>query len=129
MKEKLLRAVDESREREAELEAFVVDEHADPEGRWNAKDHLAHLSWWRLRGAQTLDAARTGRELPPPTPEDDDVQNAIIYAEVRDRSAHDVKTDAHNSWEALRKAIEASSEDDLARPHPPESRFLFSALG
>ena len=80
MKEKLLRAIDEAREREAELEAFVVDEPANPDGRWNAKDHLAHTSWWRWRSARTLDATRTGGELPPPVPDDDGVQNAIIYA-------------------------------------------------
>lgn len=118
MKEELLRAVDDGRARETELEAFVVDEPAGAEGRWNAKDHLAHLSWWRWRSAQTLNAVRTGGELPPPVPDDDDVQNAIIYAEVRDRPAGDVKADAHESWAALRKAVEASSEADLAKPHP-----------
>ncbi len=118
MKEKLLRAVDQGREREAGLEAFVVDEPANPDGRWNAKDHLAHLSWYRWRNAGTLDAVRTGGELPPPVPEDDGVQNAIIYAEVKDRPAAEVKADAAESWTALRKAVEASSEEDLAKPHP-----------
>src|SRR5438477_12583657 len=123
MKEKLLRAIDEGREPEAELEAFVVDEPANPDGRWNAKDHLAHTSWWRWRSARTLDATRTGGELPPPVPDDDAVQNAIIYAEVKDLSAAAVKADAAESWTALRKAVEASSVEDLAKPHPrqPES--------
>jgi tetratricopeptide (TPR) repeat protein len=118
LKEKLLGSLEEARAREAELEALVVDEPADPDGRWHAKDHLAHVSWWRSRSARMLDAARTGQELPPPTPEDDDVQNAIIYAEVRDRPAAEVKAGAAESWNALRKAIEESSEEDLARPHP-----------
>ncbi|HSS61645.1 MAG TPA: DinB family protein [Candidatus Limnocylindrales bacterium] len=131
MKKKLLRAVDEGREREAELEAFVVDEPANPDGRWNAKDHLAHVSWWRSRSALTLSAVRTGGELPPPVPDDDDVQNAIIYAEVKDRLAADVKADAADSWAALRKAIQASSEADLAKPHPqrPESRVWEAVPG
>jgi tetratricopeptide (TPR) repeat protein len=124
MKERLLRAVDEGRDCEVELEALVVDEPADPDGRWNAKDHLAHVSWWRWRSARTLEAVRTGGEPPPPVPEDDDVQNAIIYAEVKDRRAADVKADAAESWTALRKAVEAASDEDLAKPHPlyPESR-------
>jgi tetratricopeptide (TPR) repeat protein len=121
VKEKLLRAVDEGRARESELESFVVDEPADPDGRWNAKDHLAHLAWWRMRSAQTLDAMRTGAQLPPPVPDDDSVQNAIIYAQVRDLSAAEVKTDARDSWAALRKALESSSEEDLARQHPREA--------
>ena len=82
MKEELLRAVDEGRERESELVALVVDEPADPGGRWNAKDHLAHLSWWRWRSAQTLDAVRAGGELPPAVPDDDNVTNARVYAEA-----------------------------------------------
>jgi tetratricopeptide (TPR) repeat protein len=118
VKEKLLRAVDEGRGRESALEALVVDAPANPDGTWTAKDHLAHLSWWRWRSARTLEAARTGGEPPPELPDNGDVQNAIIYAEVRDRPAAEVKAGAAESWNALRKAIEESSEEDLARPHP-----------
>lgn len=118
MKAKLLLAVDEGRAREAELEALVADEPADPGGRWHAKDHLAHLSWWRRRSANTLDAVRTGGELPPPVDDDDDVTNALIYAEIKDRPAVDVKADARDSWRALRKAVEESSEEALSSPHP-----------
>jgi tetratricopeptide (TPR) repeat protein len=120
VKEKLLHAVDDGRARESELAALVVDAPANPDRSWNAKDHLAHLSWWRRRSAQTLNAVRTGGELPPPLPDDDDVQNAIIYAEIRDRSAAEVKADATESWTALRKAVEEASEEDLAKQHPRE---------
>ena len=120
MKAKLLRAIDEGRAREAELEALVVDQPANPDGRWNAKDHLAHLAWWRRRSAQTMDAIRTGSELPAPTPDTGDIQNAIIYAEVKDLSAAQVKQDAHESWDAVRRVIEESSEEDLARHHPTQ---------
>ncbi len=116
-----MRAIDEGRAREAELEALVIDMPSDPDGRWNAKDHLAHVSWWRSRSARTLEAARTGGELPPAVPDDDGVQNAIIYAEVRDRPADDVKADARKSWAALRKAIETSSEEDLGKQHPRQT--------
>jgi DinB superfamily len=121
VKEDLLKAVDDGRELETELEAFVVDEPAKPDGTWTAKDHLAHVSWWRMRTVQTLDAVRTGAELPPPVPDDDGVQNAIIYGEVKDLPAADVKAEATRSWTALRKAIEASSEDDLAKQHPRQT--------
>ena len=131
MKGKLLHAVDDGRARESELAALVVDGPADPDGRWNAKDHLAHLSWWRRRSARTLNAVRTGGELPPPVPDDDDVQNAIIYAEIRDRSAADVKADATESWMALREAVEESSEEDLAKQHPsqPQSQVWEAVPG
>jgi hypothetical protein len=131
VKEKLLRAVDDGRDRESELAALVVDAPANPDGRWNAKDHLAHLSWWRRRSAQTLDSVRTGGELPPPVPDDDDVQNAVIYAEIRDQSAADVKADAEESWAALRAAVEESSEEDLAKqlPSRPESQVWEAVPG
>jgi tetratricopeptide (TPR) repeat protein len=122
VKEKLLLAVDEARARESELSALVVDAPANADGRWNAKDHLAHVSWWRWRTARTLDAVRTGGELPPATPDNGEVQNAIIYAEVRDRPAGEVKADAGKSWEALRNAVEASSEEDLAKQHPRQTQ-------
>jgi len=121
VKEKLLQAVDDGRARESEMAALVVDASANADGSWTAKDHLAHVSWWRWRTGQTLDAVRTGGELPPPTPDNGDVQNAIIYAEVRDLPAGEVKADARKSWDALRKAIDASSEEDLAKQHPRQT--------
>lgn len=120
MREELLRAVDEGREREAELETLVIDEPADRHGRWTVKDHLAHVSWWRSRNVQTLDALRTGGELPPRTVDQGEKQNAIIYAQVKDRPAAQVIREARDSWAALRRAIAASTEEDLKKPHPRE---------
>ena len=116
MKQQLLEAVVAGQEREAELAALCVDAPADPNGHWTAKDHLAHLSWWRTRNARLMDAVRTGGELPPAV--QDDAQNAVIYAENRDRTVADIKEDARASWERLRAAVEACTEEDLARPHP-----------
>ena len=102
---------------EAELEAVCVDAPTDPGGRWHAKDHLAHISWWRWQSAAALDAARTGSPLSP-LAEDDTTQNAIIYEKTKDQAAAEVKRDAAESWAALRTALETASEEDLARPHP-----------
>jgi hypothetical protein len=131
VKDKLLEALDEGREREAELDVLVVDAPANPDGSWNAKDHLAHLSWWRRRSAQTLDGVRTGADLPPPVSDDDDVTNAAIYAEVKDLSAADIRADARESWAALRKAVAESSEEDLVKQHPrfPESQVWETVPG
>ena len=119
MKAKLLEVIDQGREREAELEALVVDKPASADGTWNVKDHLAHVSWWRWRSVQTLNGLRTSGKLPPPVADDDDgAQNAVVYAENKDRTAAAVKADARESWAALRKAVEESSEQDLATPHP-----------
>jgi DinB family protein len=102
-----------------------VDEPADPDGRWHAKDQLAHLAWWRALSAKVVEAARTGGEPPARPPADtDEVQNAAIYAETKDLPAADVKRSAEDSWSALAAALEASSEADLAKPHPhhPEAQ-------
>jgi tetratricopeptide (TPR) repeat protein len=102
-----------------------VDEPADPSGRWHAKDQLAHLGWWRALSAQVVEAARTGGEPPlRPATDTDEVQNAAIYAETKDLPAADVKRAAEDSWSALAAALEASSEADLAKPHPhhPEAQ-------
>lgn len=96
-----------------------MDEPADPDGRWHAKDQLAHLAWWRARSARVVEAAHTGGEPPPrPLTDTDEVQNAVIYAETKDLPAADVKRSAADSWSALEAALEASSEADLAKPHP-----------
>ena len=116
MKEKLLESMAAGRAREVELVALSVDVPANPDGRWNAKDHLAHLAWWRSRNATLLDAIRTGGELPPSV--EDDPQNALIYAANRDRSAAEIKADAENSWDRFCAAIAAFSEADLEKPHP-----------
>jgi len=98
------------------LKALCVDAPPDASGRWSAKDHLAHLAWWRDRTARLLEAVRTGAEPPPPV--DDDTQNAIIYRDYRDRPAAEIVAEARRSWDRIAAAIEACSEDDLMRPHP-----------
>ena len=116
MKERLLSAIASARAREAELEDLSVDEPADPAGRYHAKDHLAHMAWWRARSADLIEAVRTG-DQPPPSVESE-VQNAVTYEENRDRAADGVKRDARASWEELTEAILACSEEDLLKPHP-----------
>jgi len=112
-----VRLVSATREREAELEALCIDVPADPSGHWNAKDHLAHLTAWRNRGADLLDAVRTGG-VPPEKVDSDDAQNASIYAATRDQSAEEVKRNARASWERLTATIAVCSEEDLMKPHP-----------
>jgi hypothetical protein len=90
-----------------------VDVPPDPSGRWAAKDHLAHLAWWRDRNARRVDAFRTGGEPPPEV--DLDTQNAIIYQANRERPATEILAEANKSWDRIAAAIEACSEDDLMK--------------
>jgi hypothetical protein len=116
LKQKLLETIASGRARESEFEALCVDAPADPSGRWRAKDHLAHLSWWRDRSASVVDAVRTGGDPPPRV--EDEPQNATIYQANRDRPASEILADARGSWDRLAAAIEACTEADLVKPHP-----------
>ena len=100
-----------------------MDEPADPAGRWHAKDQLAHLAWWRHRSVQVLESVRNG-VMPAPVVGDDADQNALVYAETKDRPADEIKRDAASTWPALRDALEALTEDQLARPHPDHPEAL-----
>ena len=129
MKQGLLRMVAAGREREAELADLCADEPARADGRWTAKDQLAHVVYWRLRNARLLEAVRSGGELPPSVV--DDEQNSIVYAENRDRPAADIKKDEKASWSAMASFVEACAEDDLLKPHPyaPENRLWETVTG
>jgi hypothetical protein len=113
--------------REAELEVLCVDAPADPTGRWAAKDHLAHMAWWRARHARLMDGVRTGGDLPPSV--EDDPQNDLIYRASRDRSAADIQAEARRSWDLLAEAVQACSEADLMKPHPySEGQILWQSV-
>ena len=106
-----------------------MDAPADPDSLWSAKDHLAHLAWWRNRAADTLNAARTGRDVPAPV--DETERNAQTYMEHKDRSAAEIKEEARASWDRLEQAVEACSEEELIKPHPvqPDRPLWDSASG
>jgi tetratricopeptide (TPR) repeat protein len=116
LKERLLRTLEQARARESDLEDLCVDAPADPGGRWGAKDHIAHLSWWRGRNARMIDAMRRG--VAPPPPVEDDVQNAEIYATTRHLPVADIKKEAKRSWTAFEEAVKACGDQDMAREHP-----------
>src|SRR3954471_13790507 len=115
VKQALLDMLAAGRSQEAELEAICEDAPANADGSWTAKDQLAHLVYWRIRNAQLLEGVRAGGALPPSV--DDDEQNAIVYAENRNRPLRDIDKDAQASWADMRGFVEACSEEDLRRAH------------
>lgn len=117
LKDRLLSTIAASREREHELLAMCDDSPPPEPDVWTVKDHLAHLTWWRIYAAHVLDAARTGSD-PPLVADDDDVQNTEIYAANRENAADDVKEGARSSYHTLEAAVSACSEADLLKPHP-----------
>jgi hypothetical protein len=126
LKPKLLRVIDAARGREKELATAAVDAPANPDGRWSAKDHLAHAAWWRGRDARLVDAVRTGSPPPPAVGSrehageqpSEEVQNAVVYRTYRDRPLSEIRDLAASSWSEFTAAVEACSEEDLKRPHP-----------
>ncbi len=129
LKPRLLATIAASREREHELLAMADDSPPPEPGLWTVKDHLAHLTWWRVYAAEVLNAVRTGSKLPD-VEDDDDVQNAQIYAANKDRTADAIKTDSQASYDQLEAAIAASSEEDLLNPHPryPSEALLWQLV-
>lgn len=90
-------------------------------GEWTLIDVAAHLTAWRKRTIDRLDAAAHG--LPEPTPEivDDteaetEASNQKIYEHEHSRRAVDVLHEAHDSYEQLKRAVDGVSLDDLADP-------------
>lgn len=122
MKEKLLEVIAAARAREQELANGATEAPADPDGRWHAKDHLAHAAWWRERDGRLIAAVRIGSTPPPPVgsreSDGEQKQNELIYHEFRDRPLAEVRQFATSSWDGFRSAVEACSDEDLSRPHP-----------
>src|SRR3979411_1333523 len=118
MRERLLTTVAASREREHELLALCDDSHPVEPGLWPVKDHVAHLSAWRIHAAQQLDAVRNDTPGEAPDDEDIDGKNERLYQASKDKSADEIKDEARSTYHTLEAAISACSEDDLAKPYP-----------
>lgn len=112
--EQLLRAVGEGRM-----------EQPGATGEWTFKDVVAHLNGWRTRTVARLDAARAGAEpAPPPWPADLDEDteagltqiNAWIERAGRERSLEAVLGEARRSFDLMRDAVLALSDEELADP-------------
>jgi hypothetical protein len=110
----LLRLLDEARLDELE---FVEDldagerEAAGTPDRWSARDHVAHLAYWRQRFANRLEAAL--RDEPPSELEPWETMNAKVFEEHRHRPWPDVLAAAERSHRALGACIERLTDEDL----------------
>ena len=122
MKDKLRHLVEAGRQKEAsDLLPHVDDAPPALPRRWTARDQLAHLTAWRLIATTELNAVRTGG-TPPDVAEENDVENAKIYARTHDQKSASVLDEARHSLDLLLAAVEACSEEDLEKPrtHRPE---------
>ena len=62
VKPQLRRTVEAAQDEERVLAELCDDTPAGVDGRWTAKDHVAHLSAWREHAARVLDAALRGED-------------------------------------------------------------------
>jgi hypothetical protein len=117
--DRLLQTLDAAQEHEAVLLALCDDVPAAEEGRWTAKDNIAHLNTWREHAVRTLDAMRLGAPLEGPFDERDiDARNAEIYEAHRRDSAADVRAASATTYAALKEAVAVCSDDELRRERP-----------
>jgi len=101
-------------------------ENPDFAGGWSFKDIVAHLSAWRERGLDRLEAISRGESEPPnPWPsnldEDDDegvlAINDWFYARDRDLPLDEVLRTASTNFDRLQNAIAALPEETLTDPN------------
>ena len=90
-------------------------------GEWTFKDVVAHLSGWRQRSLDRLEAATRGEpEPPPPWPEHlvtDDEINDWMYSKNQDRSLQDVLGESRGTFVRMRTLVQALPEEDLSDPN------------
>jgi len=116
MKQKLLESMRIARSKEeSDLWPHVDDSPPETQGRWTAKDQLAHLSAWRVIAASELDLVRSGGPVRG-GPREFDAENARIYNETHEQPAVLIRAAAINSWEQLARSVQACSTKVLARP-------------
>jgi hypothetical protein len=115
MKWKLRDLINASRRKEELiLLPSVSDGEAVEEGRWTAKDHLAHLAFWRHFAAEEMTAVRT-EVVPRPISDNFPLENARIFERTHLQRAALIRVDGQRSWEELTEALFDCSEGDLVK--------------
>lgn len=117
----LLQTIDTERVDWQDLVAEVGPERLEepgPMGDWTFKDLTAHLTGWRER---TIERIEAGPGVDPPVPwpaqlTTDDEINDWFYAQNRDRPVRDVLAEHDQSFARLAAAIAALPDDDLLTP-------------
>jgi hypothetical protein len=119
LRDRLLQTLDAAQEREAVLLALCEDTPAAEEGRWTAKDNVAHLNTWREHATRTLHAVRSGQPVEGPFDDSQiDGRNAEIYEAHRRDSADEVRAASAATYVALKASVAACTDDELRSERP-----------
>jgi hypothetical protein len=105
------------------LLAEVGEQHMNQPGamgEWTFKDLVAHLSVWRQRSIDRLEAASRSESSPaPPWPialETDDEINDWIHETNRDRPLNDVLSESRELFDRMEAIVQSFPEADLFVP-------------
>ncbi len=82
---------------------------------WAAKDHVAHMTFWRQRLVLIVQALL--RKAPHPTSEDFEELNPIIFEEQRSRSWSEIMTESDHVYADLIALTDQLAEEDLTAFH------------
>jgi DinB superfamily len=87
---------------------------------WSARDHVAHITFWKQR--RSLILAAVERNEIPPRFDDFESLNAQTFEEQHERSWADILHDAEQAHAELLAHVQSFTEDDLANPRllPPQ---------
>jgi hypothetical protein len=83
---------------------------------WSARDHVAHLTYWKQRLADTL--AALARSETPPSEGDAEVLNPQVFAAQRQRPWEAILREAQRAHTDLLGQLAHVSEADLAGQQP-----------
>jgi hypothetical protein len=125
-KQTLLETLRAAQDREVVLMEACEDRRGGDPETWTARDHLVHLAHWRWHAAEVLNRARTGGP-PEPAVSIDEI-NAGVHAANLSRAAWLVIEDARGSYEALRAAIGAMTEEQLLGLRPGRQGALWEVV-
>lgn len=116
-REQLLALLDQAR---ADHEDFVTSISADARDvtgtpdHWSAKDHLAHLNFWRKVSLERLEAAARG--ITPPDTSDYQPLNEQTFERERDTPWETLAARADDLFTAMRAQITRLSDEELSDP-------------
>lgn len=119
----VIEAIDAEREHWEGLLSQVGEERMEQPGvmgEWTFKDLVAHLTSWRQRSLDRLEAASRAQPDPaqPVEPDTDTEErmNNEFYEANRDRPLGDVLEDSRQTFIRLRQIVSAFSDDELNDP-------------
>ncbi len=119
LRDRLLQTLEAAQEHEAVLLTLCDDTPAAEEGRWTAKDNIAHLNTWREHAVRILDSVRLGGPVEGPFDDSQiDGRNAEIYEAHRYDSADVVRAAAVTTYAALKEAVAGCRDVELRRERP-----------